>query len=336
VTGFVVEVLIVVVGTELAMLSSLVFEFRTLCMLHIHRKYIYLNITEDNLTSPLPPTSLKGPFNASPPLPRQLQNPPRNMLKPQIKPPPPPLTIQPLPLQTPTLMIPLRLKIPLDPIPRHQTPQHTDSPNDIPSPARIELDGFAVRGVQAWVVLKGGGLLGGQGGRVGLVGEGWVGQAVRGQHVFELQVGAAGGARGLAEGGAEDALAGVGGRGGGAEDGGAEGVVGVAAVVVVVAGGVGPVGEQVVDGRVGILTRGGSRRRDGGGLGGRCCRGALRARSGPDHCAGEAALGGPGRGDACGRCDAGEGAWAEQELAERAGAHGGGMCGFASWVREDL
>jgi hypothetical protein len=302
-------------------------------MLHIHRKYIYLSITEDNLTSPLPLTSLRTPHRASPPLPRQLQNPPRNMLKPQIKPPPPPLTIQPLPLQTPTLMIPLRLEIPLDPIPRHKTPQHTNPPHDIPSPARIELDRAAVRGVQARVVLEGGGLLGGQGGGVGLVGEGWVRQAVRGQHVFELQVGAAGDARGLAEGGAEDALAGIGGQGGGAEDIGAEGVVGVAAVVV--AGGVGPVGEQVVDGRVGILTGGGSRRR-GGGLGGCCCRGALRALRGPDDCAGEAALGWPGRGEACGRCDAGEGAWAEQELAERAGAHGGGVCESASRLIEDF
>ena len=133
-----------------------------------------------------------------------------------------------------------------------------------------------------------------------------------------MQVGAAGDARGLAEGGAEDALARVGGRGGGAEEAG-----GVAAVVVV--GGVGAVGEQAVDGRVGILTGGGSGRR-GGGVGGCCCCiGAQRALRGSGDCAGEAALCWPGRGEACGGCDAGEGAWAEQEeLAERAGAHGGG------------
>ena len=129
------------------------------------------NTTCYNRTFLLPfPTSLKVPFSASPPLPRQLYNPPRNMLEPQIEPPPPPLTIQPLPLQTPSLVIPLRLEIALDFVPGHQAAQHANAAHNVPSPAGVELDGAAVRGVQARVVLEGGGLLGGQGGGVGLVG----------------------------------------------------------------------------------------------------------------------------------------------------------------------
>lgn len=123
-----------------------------------------------------------------PPLPRQLTNPPRNLPKPQLEPRPPPLTIQPLPLQPSTLVKPLLVEIALDLVPRHQRPQHTNTPNNIPSAACIQLYCPTIRQVEAGIVRKRFLLLGCEGGCVtGLILQRRIQQVVWQGHGVEVQ-----------------------------------------------------------------------------------------------------------------------------------------------------
>lgn len=201
-------------------------------------------------------------------------------------------------------MVFLHPEINLDLIPRRQATQHANPPHEIASTRGIQVDRAPKRRVQARVALEGGGLRGSQRRGAGLVGERRVRNVVRHRHVVELQ---ADGARAAARVWAAELHA--------------EGAAGFAGGLGAVGVG-GRAGEEAVQG-VGCGVLGW--RRCGGHFGGGGRRGLLLARGLLRRGRGRAADVArccPGGCEACGCVK--EGAWAEQELAERAGAHGCG------------
>lgn len=123
-----------------------------------------------------------------PALPRQLTHPPCDLGEANLEPRPPPLTVQPLPLQPASLMKLLLRKVTLYFVPRNQTGQHANAPHKVPAPAAVQVDGAPICRVQAWIVAERFLLLGRQGGGIiWLVGERGVEHAVWQSHGIEIQ-----------------------------------------------------------------------------------------------------------------------------------------------------
>lgn len=117
----------------------------------------------------------------------QLDNSSRYISEPLLKSCPPPLTIQPLPLQSTSLMESLLVEILLDLVPRHQAPQHANTPNNVTSTTCVQVNCAPICRVQTRIVFECGGLLCGQSRWGGLVGQRGVRECLGEDHVVKIQ-----------------------------------------------------------------------------------------------------------------------------------------------------